>query len=172
MWLEHCRLKPETSMGSIPGSFPHSLFSQCKYLRSLLYIHSPPPPLSQRQYSLPPSNSLFVVERIQAASLLSPVVVDPDMRMSVYMYCPLSYLKHNSLDNRLSIILCHKWYTPLVLKARHLCGSAYILLKLGLPDSVSEQWNGFPLGLGLVVEDKPHIYKYQYNVVYEYVYKT
>ena len=41
---------------------------------------------------------------------------------------------------------------PLVLKARHLNGSAFCLIDIGLPEQAV---GGFPLGLGLVVEDRP-----------------
>ena len=41
---------------------------------------------------------------------------------------------------------------PLVLKARHLSGSAFCLIDIGLPEQAV---GGFPLGLGLVVEDRP-----------------
>ena len=43
---------------------------------------------------------------------------------------------------------------PLVLKARHLSGSAFYLIDilLGLPEQAV---GGFPLGLGLVIEDRP-----------------
>ena len=42
--------------------------------------------------------------------------------------------------------------SPLVLKARHLSGSAFCLIDIGLPE---QAMGGFPLGLGLVVEDRP-----------------
>ena len=41
---------------------------------------------------------------------------------------------------------------PLVLKARHLSGSSFCLIDIGLPEQAV---GGFPLGLGLVVEDRP-----------------
>ena len=41
---------------------------------------------------------------------------------------------------------------PLVLKARHLNGSAFCLIDIGLPEQAV---GGFPLGSGLVVEDRP-----------------
>ena len=41
---------------------------------------------------------------------------------------------------------------PLVLKARHLSGSAFCLIDIGLPEQAV---GGFPLGSGLVVEDRP-----------------
>ena len=41
---------------------------------------------------------------------------------------------------------------PLVLKARHLSGSAFCWIDIGLPE---QEVGGFPLGLGLVVEDRP-----------------
>ena len=41
---------------------------------------------------------------------------------------------------------------PLVLKARHLNGSAFCWIDMGLPEQAV---GGFPLGLGLVVEDRP-----------------
>ena len=41
---------------------------------------------------------------------------------------------------------------PLVLKARHLSGSAFCLIDIGLPEQAV---GGFPLGLGLGVEDRP-----------------
>ena len=43
---------------------------------------------------------------------------------------------------------------PLVLKARHLSGSTFCWIDIGLLEQVAE---GFPLhvGLGLVVEDRP-----------------
>ena len=45
-------------------------------------------------------------------------------------------------------------HVPLVLKARHLSGSAFcwVDIHIGLPEQAV---GGFPLGLGLVVEDKP-----------------
>ena len=39
-----------------------------------------------------------------------------------------------------------------VLKARHLSDSAFCLIDIGLPEQAV---GGFPLGLGLVVEDRP-----------------
>ena len=39
-----------------------------------------------------------------------------------------------------------------VLKARHLSGSAFCLIDIGLPEQAV---GGFPLGSGLVVEDGP-----------------
>ena len=39
-----------------------------------------------------------------------------------------------------------------VLKARHLSGSAFWLIDIGLPEQAVGE---FPLGLGLVVEDRP-----------------
>ena len=42
---------------------------------------------------------------------------------------------------------------PLILKARHLSGSAFCWIDIGLPEQGAE---GFPyIGLGLVVEDRP-----------------
>ena len=41
---------------------------------------------------------------------------------------------------------------PPVLKARHLSGSAFCWIDRGLP---KQAMGGFPLGLGLVVEDRP-----------------
>ena len=43
---------------------------------------------------------------------------------------------------------------PLVLKARHLSGSAFCLIDIGLPEP-EQAVGGFPPGLGLVVEDRP-----------------
>ena len=45
-------------------------------------------------------------------------------------------------------------HAPLVLKARHLhvSGSAFCLIDIGLPEQAV---GGFPLGSGLVVEDRP-----------------
>ena len=43
-------------------------------------------------------------------------------------------------------------YITLVLKARHLSGSAFCLIDIGLPEQAV---GGFPLGSGLVVEDRP-----------------
>ena len=40
----------------------------------------------------------------------------------------------------------------LVLKARHLSGSAFCLIDIGLPEQAV---GGFPLGSGLVMEDRP-----------------
>ena len=40
----------------------------------------------------------------------------------------------------------------LVLKARHLSGSAFCWIDIGLSEQAV---GGFPLGLGLVVEDRP-----------------
>ena len=56
---------------------------------------------------------------------------------------------------------------PLVLKARHLSGSAFYLIDIGLPEQAV---GGFPLGLELVVEDRPselsctvYVYIYMYT---------
>ena len=43
---------------------------------------------------------------------------------------------------------------PLVLKARHLSGSAFCWV-IGLPEQAMRWMVGCPLDLGLVVEDKP-----------------
>ena len=45
-----------------------------------------------------------------------------------------------------------KEHFNLVLKARHLSGSAFCLIDTGLPEQAV---GGFPLDSGLVVEDRP-----------------
>ena len=43
-------------------------------------------------------------------------------------------------------------YAHLVLKVRHLSGSTFCWIDIGLPEQAVGE---FPLGLGLVVEDRP-----------------
>ena len=59
---------------------------------------------------------------------------------------------HASRPLLASVHVCVLCIPPLVLKARHLSGSAFCLIDIGLPEQAV---GGFPLGSGLVVEDRP-----------------
>ena len=70
--------------------------------------------------------------------------------IDVPFYLPVSYF--NVRIHELSTCTCNLHLLPLVLKARHLTGSAFCWIDVGLPEQ-AVGW--FPLGLGLVVQDRP-----------------
>ena len=73
------------------------------YLDKLLVIIPPPPFSLSVSFPLPPGIILSSLPTPQSRSWWT-------LRMPMYMYCPLLHVKHRLLDNKSSIILCHKWY--------------------------------------------------------------
>ena len=77
----------------------------------LLIMHLPPslslsfsPSPLQALFSL-----IFTIRQRGSRLLLSSLQSLWTLRMPMYMYCPLLHLRHRSLDNKLSIILCYEW---------------------------------------------------------------
>ena len=83
----------------------------------------------------------------------------PLFLLKLLMHVPLKYknstviLLKQLLQSEVArqALLCH-CLPPLVLKARHLSGSAFCLIDISLPEQVVGE---FPLGLGLVIEERP-----------------
>ena len=95
---------------SLSPSLPPSLFLSLHH--TLTFSHNTTSPFSlSLSLSLRALFSLIFTTPLSGSRLLHSSLQSLwTLRMSMYMYCPLLHLKHRSLGNKSSIILCHECY--------------------------------------------------------------